>query len=144
MTVVSAHTHEDFSRRPEVVASSNRAVGLVIGAALMVLALKPLLRGLPPRTWAIALSLTIAVLALALPKVLTPLNKAWTMLAVVLHRIMSPLVSGLIFFVVITPVGAMRRWFGGNALRIRKQAEMSSYWVVRTAVPARESMEQQF
>ena len=117
---------------------------MVIGAALMALALKPLLRGLPPRTWAIALSLTIAVLALALPKVLTPLNKAWTMLAVVLHRIMSPLVSGLIFFVVITPVGAMRRWFGGNALRIRKQAEMSSYWVVRTAVPAREGMEQQF
>jgi len=38
----------------------------------------------------------------------------------------------------------MRRWFGGNALRIRKQAEMSSYWVVRTAVPPRESMEQQF
>jgi hypothetical protein len=138
-------THEDYSRRPEMKVSSNRTVGLVLGAFFFLVALKPVLNHLPVRLWALVLSLLLGLLALAVPGVLGPLNKAWTGLAIVLHKIMTPLVTGILFFLVFTPAGILRRWFGKDSLRLRPQPSAESYWVVRTPPgPAPNTMEQQF
>ena len=125
-------THEDFSRAAGMKVSSNRTVGLVLAAFLLLVALKPVLNGLPARVWALVLSLLLGLLALVAPGLLDGLNHAWTGLALLLHRIVSPLLTGIIFFLIFTPVGMVRRWLGADALRLRPQPQASTYWLPRT------------
>jgi hypothetical protein len=66
------------------------------------------------------------------PKLLTPLNWFWTRLGLVLHKIVSPLVLGIMFFVVITPMGVVMRLFGKDPLRLRLDKTQASYWLERT------------
>ena len=84
------------------------------------------------------------VCALLLPAVLSPLNRLWFALGMLLGRIVSPIVLGLIFFVLLTPVSVVTRLFGRDALLIRKR-DASSYWVARTPPgPAADSFKNQF
>jgi hypothetical protein len=131
-------THEDFSR-------ANRTVGLVLAAFLLLVAFKPVLNGFPVRVWALALGLLLGLLALVAPGQLGGLNHAWTGLALLLHRIVSPLVTGIIFFLIFTPVGLVRRWLGADALRLRPKPQASTYWMPRTPPgPHPDSMRLQF
>lgn len=70
-------------------------------------------------------------IALAKPKLLSRLNRAWFQLGLILGKIASPLVIGLIFFGIITPVAVITRLFGRDALKLRKQTGVKSYWVER-------------
>src|SRR5215470_13200275 len=109
--------HESFERSEQVHGSSNRALGLVFGAVFLIVGVSPLFSGRPLRLWGIAVCVGFVVVALALPRVLTPLNKAWTQLGLLLHKIVSPIVLGIMFFAVITPMGLLMRWLGKDPLR---------------------------
>lgn len=75
-----------------------------------------------------------AALALAAPALLRPLNKAWFQLGLLMGRIVNPLVMGVLFFLLITPVAVVSRVFGRDVLRIRRR-QVASYWVDREADP---------
>jgi hypothetical protein len=78
------------------------------------------------------------------PKLLRPLNKAWYKLGLFLGRFVSPVVLGILFFIVITPVAIVTRLAGRDALRLRKQST-DSYWIERKPPgPDSESFKQQF
>ena len=78
------------------------------------------------------------------PKILAPLNKAWYQLGLLLGRVVSPLVLGVLFFIVITPVALFMRLIGRDALRIKKQ-HVNSYWILRNPPgPNPESFKDQF
>lgn len=71
-----------------------------------------------------------AVLALVIPTALQPLNRLWYGLGMLLGKIVSPIVLGIIFFVLISPVSLTTRLFGRDELRIKKR-NVKSYWVDR-------------
>jgi hypothetical protein len=124
---------------------SNEKFGWVF-AAVFVLAGGLNVWNQNPR-WAIALFLlaaVFAVLTLFMPTALAPLNRLWYQLGLLLGRIVSPIVLGLIFFVVITPVGLVTRLWGRDELGLKKR-QVTSYWINREPVgPAPESFKNQF
>ena len=124
---------------------SNRKFGAVIAVALVLLALYALWNDHSYRAAIFAgLSATFALLALVAPGLLTPLNRLWMALGLLLGKIVSPLVLGLIFMVLITPVAVATRLFGRDVLRMKK-INASSYWVERDpAGPTSDSFQRQF
>jgi hypothetical protein len=85
-----------------------------------------------------------AILAGTLPSSLTVLNKLWFKLGLLIGRFLSPIVLGLMFFVIITPIALITRLFGRDALRI-KERPVSSYWIDRIPPgPDSESFKNQF
>ena len=78
------------------------------------------------------------------PVFLTPFNKAWYQLGLFLGKVVSPIVLGVIFFIVITPVAIVMKLAGRDALKLRKQ-NISSYWIDRKPPgPEPESFKEQF
>ncbi len=80
---------------------------------------------------ALSAALLFGVAALLSPQLLTPLNRLWYGLGLLLGKIVSPIVLGVIFFVLITPVSLVTRLFGRDELKIKKRS-VDSYWVDRS------------
>jgi hypothetical protein len=138
-------THEDFSRKEDIKPSSDRNFGLVIATVFLLIALWPLIRAEPVRWWALAVAAVFAALALLWTAALAPLNKCWTKLGVLLYRFVSPIVLGLLFYVIVTPVALLMRLLGKDPLRLRREPDAVSYWIDRMPPgPAPESMKNQF
>jgi hypothetical protein len=106
-------------------------VGLVFAAVFLVIALYPLFSGSSVHGWALALGVAFAALAMLLPSLLKPLNFVWTGLGALLHRVTSPLALSVMFFLLITPMGIVMRWFGKDPLRLRLDQNATSYWLER-------------
>ena len=138
-------THEDFSRGSSVEGSSNRSFGLVFTAFFMVVGLYPLRHGHPVKWWSIGLSFGLLVISLAKPALLTPANRIWTRLGMLLHSIVSPVIMSLVFFLAVTPMAILFRMLGKDPLRLRFDRAMPTYWIRRDPPgPAPESMVNQF
>ena len=138
-------TFENFERGESVRQSSNRTFGFVIAAFFALLAFGPLLRGHPVRWWATGVSGLFLIAAIAAPRVLDPLNRWWTALAIVLHKVTSPIALGVIFYVGFAPFGWILRRMGKDFLRLKHDPKASTYWIARQPPgPAPETMTNQF
>jgi predicted membrane metal-binding protein len=92
----------------------------------------------------LAVSGIFFAIALLFPVVLTPLTKMWFALGLLLGKVVSPVVMGILFFVVITPVAIGTRLFGRDALLLKKRT-VSSYWIDRDPPgPESDSFKNQF
>lgn len=124
---------------------SDRRFGLLMAAAAAILGCPPLLRFAAPHWWLIGIAIAFAALALVAPRALYPLNYAWFRLGLLLHRVMSPLVIGAVFFLCVTPIGLIMRLLGKDVLSLRRRADLASYWIVRDPPgPEPGTMTQQF
>jgi len=95
--------------------------------------------------WAFALAGMTALVTVLAPEWLSPLNRAWMRFGELLHRIVSPVVLGVIFYGVFTPVGFFMRIVGRDVLNRRFESEAGTYWVSRTPPgPADDSLRDQF
>jgi hypothetical protein len=84
------------------------------------------------------------VLSIIAPSSLNSLNKAWYLLGLLLGRIVSPIILGIIFFLLITPTAIVMRLAGRDELRIKKRLS-KSYWITRVPPgPDPESFKNQF
>lgn len=93
--------------------------------------------------WLIA-AIVFGLIAVATPNLLTPLSKGWMKLGELMGKVVSPMVLGAIFFVLVTPIALVMRLFGRDELRLKK-VNASSYWVDRAPPgPAGESFKNQF
>jgi predicted membrane metal-binding protein len=125
--------------------SSDRSFGFVFAAVFAIAGLWPLVHGAPPRWWALAVAAAFALVALAQPGILRPLNRAWMLLGKLLHKVVSPLVMSAIFFVAVTPTAWLMRRRGIDVLSLRRRPDLSSYWITRApAEPDAETMKRQF
>lgn len=125
--------------------SSDRSFGLVFTFFFLIVGLLPTLHGHGIRLWALELSGGFLLLALVIPRVLAPANRAWTKFGLLLHDIVSPIALGILFFVVVTPTGLLMRLLGKDPLRLRFERSAKSYWIVRTPPgPDAESLKNQF
>lgn len=137
--------HEQYNRSSAVKVSSDRTIGLVIGAALLVLGFGPLIRRHPMRVWAIVAGAAICLCALVLPGVLTPFTRIWTRFGLMMGKVTTPLILGVMFYGVLSAVGGLLRLFGVDLLRLKSEEPGDSFWIPRVpAGPPPESMKRMF
>ena len=137
--------HENLSREQAVKMGSERSFGLVFTAVFLIIGCWPLIGAEAPRWWALGVAGLFLLLALLKPDLLAPLNRAWLRFGLLLHRIVSPLVLGLMFALVFVPIGLLLRLFGKDPLRLRLDPAAQSYWIEREPPgPAADSMTNQF
>jgi hypothetical protein len=137
--------HESYERSEDVRGSSDRSFGIVFAVVFAVIGLLPLLFGRGIRLWSLAVGGAFLLAALAFPSVLAPLNRIWLRFGLLLHKIVSPLILGIMFFLVITPMGVVMRAFGKDLLRLRFDKAAPSYWIDRIPPgPPPESLKDQF
>ena len=111
--------------------SSNRSFGIVFAFVFLLIALYPLSYSGEIRYWSAIISLIFLVLGLLKSKILTPLNKLWFKFGIFLGKIMSPLIMGIIFFLVVTPIGLIMRLLGKDLLNL-KYENKNTYWIEKT------------
>lgn len=125
---------------------SNRNFGFLFAGVFALLAAYGGYHGANLTTvygWLIA-GVVVGLVAIIAPGALTPFNKAWMKLGDLMGKVVSPLVLGVIFFVLITPIGLVSRLFGRDELRLKK-TNASSYWINRAPPgPAGDSFKNQF
>jgi hypothetical protein len=137
--------HESYERKDEVQGSSNRTFGIVFAVVFTIIGLLPLVLGGGVRLWALAVAAAFLGVALIAPAVLAPLNRLWLKFGMLLHRVVNPIVLGIMFFAVITPIGLLMRLFGKDPLRLKFDGAVQSYWIPRDPPgPAPESLKDQF
>ena len=85
------------------------------------------------------------MIALVRPALLARLNRLWTMLGIILGKVVSPAVLGILFYGVLTPLGALLRLTGKDPLRLKREPGARSYWIPREPPgPPPDSMTNQF
>jgi hypothetical protein len=111
--------------------SSNRSFGFLFFVVFLAISLWPLKSQGDLRLWAFILSLIFLVLGILNSRFLTPLNKLWYKFGIFLGSIASPIVMGIVFFMVVTPIGLIMRFLGKDLLRVNKNKIVSTYWINR-------------
>ena len=108
---------------------SNRNFGLVFFVFFLIIGLWPLLGTNEIRYWSIFFSIIFFLLGITNSKLLTPLNKIWFNLGILLGKMISPLIMVIIFFLIITPIGVIMRVFGKDILSLKYNKKDKSYWI---------------
>jgi hypothetical protein len=78
------------------------------------------------------ISIVFGLSALIAPEALTALNKSWFRFGQLLGRFSSPIVLGVIFFAILTPIAAVTRLFGRDELLLKRRV-VGSYWIGRNS-----------
>ncbi|MFM8244220.1 MAG: SxtJ family membrane protein [Candidatus Fonsibacter sp.] len=107
----------------------NVIFGITFSAVFLIIALWPLLDGLNLRTWSLITSAAFVMISLTFPNIFTYLNLWWIKLGYFLGKIISPIVMGIVFFIIVTPIGLLLRLFGKDILRLKRNK--NSYWINR-------------
>lgn len=134
----------DFKENTEVRMGSDRAFGFVFAAVFAIIGLYPLLRG-DVRWWALVVAALFLLVALVRPETLHPLNRLWFRFGLLLNRIVSPIIMGLVFVLAVVPTGLIMRLRNRDLLRQRFDPDARSYWIeVDEDLRAKSSMRNQF
>ena len=110
---------------------SNRSFGIVFFIVFLLIAIYPLINQGEIRVWSVLISLLFLILGIINSKILTPLNKVWFKFGIFLGKIISPIVMGIIFFLVVTPIAFLMRILKKDLLNL-KYNKNSSYWIEKT------------
>ena len=111
--------------------SSNKSFGTVFFIVFLIIALYPMTKDGDIRLWSLILSLIFLILGLINSIILTPLNRLWFKFGILLGKIVSPIILGIIFFLVVTPTGVLLRLFGKDVINL-KYNKNNSYWIKKT------------
>jgi hypothetical protein len=143
---MATNTHETFDRREEIKSSSDRAFGFVFTVVFALVAVWPWIFGTGGvRFWAAGVAAALLIVSFAYPRILAPANRLWMRFGLLLHRVMNPVVMGLIFFLTVTPTAVIFRLLGKDPLRLKLDRQAKTYWIDRTPPgPPPETMSQQF
>jgi|TARA_B110000438_G_C15409291_1_gene476849 hypothetical protein len=121
--------------------SSNRSFGIVFFVVFLLISIYPLINDKEIRVWSLIISLFFLILGLINSNILTPLNKIWFRFGILLGSFVSPIVMGLVFFLVVTPISLLMKLFGKDVLNLKRN-NSKSYWIEKSGPKSR--MEDQF
>lgn len=137
--------HEDLSRVHQTKSFSDRSLGLTYAAFFALLAILPLRRHQPLQWRWIIVSALFLVIGLLAPGLLHPISRVWAKLALLLHRVVNPITTSVLFFLVFVPAGLIFRLLGKDPLRLKLEPDAESYWIPRQPPgPQPEGMRNQF
>ncbi|MBD1141202.1 hypothetical protein IDH20_03460 [Pelagibacterales bacterium SAG-MED39] len=120
-----------MNNNSDIKISSNRSFGIVFFIVFLIISFYPLINNDDYRLWSLIISLFFLILGLLNSKILTPLNKIWFKFGILLGKIISPLIMGIIFFIVVTPIGILMRLLKKDLLNL-KLNDNKSYWIEKT------------
>jgi Saxitoxin biosynthesis operon protein SxtJ len=113
-----------------------RKFGIMVGGIFCLIGLWPaLFRGQPPRAWALIIGVLLLAPALTKPRLLAPVYRVWMLVGETLGWINTRILLGVVFYLVITPMGIVRRLLGKNTIRRSFEPDVQSYRVVKRARP---------
>ena len=128
-----------MSNEPKI--GSNRSFGIVFSIVFLIISIYPILNDENIRIWSLAVSLIFLTLGIINSKILNPLNIIWFKFGILLGKIISPIVMGIIFFLIVTPTGLFMRFLKKDLLRLKYNKE-NSYWIEKN--DAKSKMKNQF
>jgi len=118
----------------------NITFGILFFFLFFIIGLYPLKSDGAIRIWSVIFSLVFLIITIIRPNLFTFLNKLWIKFGILLGRIISPIVMGLVFFFVVTPIGVLVRILKKDVMGLKRGA--SSYWINRE--DKLQSMKKQF
>ena len=121
--------------------SSNKSFGLVFFVFFLTISLFPLFKYGNIRIWAIIPAIIFLILGLLNSPILSPLNKIWFKFGILLGSFMSPILMGIVFFIIVTPTSIIMRILGKNLLNLKKDNK-KSYWIEKSKIKSK--MKNQF
>ena len=131
-----------MQEKSKIKMSSNRGFGLVFFFVLIIIGLWPLKNNGDIRIYFVLTSMLFLGLGLINSKILTPLNSLWFKLGILIGAIVSPIVMGIVFFLVVTPTGFIMKLLGNKMLDHGFDKNKNSYWITRDKQNS--SMKKQF
>tara|TARA_B110000037_G_C17098586_1_gene497000 strand:+ start:223 stop:606 length:384 start_codon:yes stop_codon:yes gene_type:complete len=120
---------------------SNRSFGIVFFVVFLLIGFYPLLNEGNLRIWSVIISIVFFILGLLNSKILTPINKVWFRFGLFLGKIISPLIMGIIFFFVVTPIGIFLRIIKKDIINLKFNSD-KSYWIKKSKIKSK--MKNQF
>ena len=120
---------------------SNRSFGIVFFVVFILIGFYPLLNDGNLNIISILIGIIFLILGILNSRFLTPLNKIWFKFGILLGQIISPVVMGIIFFLVVTPIAFIMRVLGKDVLKLKKNTD-NSYWIKKTDLKSK--MKNQF
>jgi hypothetical protein len=113
----------------QILKKSNFIFGLLFTFLFLIIGLYPLKTEGVVRIWFIILSLVFLIISIIKPNVFMLFNKTWIKFGIFLGKLISPIVMGIIFFLVVTPVGIFTRLLKKDVMNLKKND--ISYWIDR-------------
>ena len=120
-----------MSEYNDIKISSNRSFGVVFFIVFLLIGLYPLLNNNEIRLWSLIISVLFLILGILNSKILSPLNKIWFKFGLLLGKIISPIIMGIIFFLVVTPIGFIMKLLGKDLINLKFNNE-KSYWIEKS------------
>jgi len=123
-----------------ITTKNNVIFGILFFILFLIIGLYPLKSDEPIRIWSVLFSSVFLIITITRPNLFTFLNRLWIKLGILLGKTISPIVMGLIFFFVVTPIGVIVRILKKDVMGLKKSK--SSYWINRK--DKLQSMKKQF
>ncbi len=108
---------------------NNIIFGILFFIFFLIIGLYPLISNEPIRIWSIILSLVFLIITIINPNLFSFLNKLWIKFGILLGKIISPIIMGLVFFFIVTPIGIFIKILKKDVMGLKREA--SSYWITR-------------
>jgi hypothetical protein len=115
----------------EIKISSNKSFGIVFFVVFLLIFLYPLINAGSIRYSFLLISLIFLILGLKNSRILTPLNKLWFKFGIFLGKIFTPIIIGITFFFVVTPIGLIMSIFKKDLLNLKFNKD-KTYWIEKT------------
>tara|TARA_B100000780_G_scaffold269425_1_gene228218 strand:- start:1023 stop:1412 length:390 start_codon:yes stop_codon:yes gene_type:complete len=120
---------------------SNKNFGVVFFIFFLVVSIFPLFKDGNIRIWALIISIIFLILGLLNSSILSPLNKTWFKIGILLGNFISPIIMGIVFFLVVTPTSLFMKLLGKDLLNLKKN-DKRTYWIEKSKVKSK--MKNQF
>jgi Saxitoxin biosynthesis operon protein SxtJ len=121
----------------EITNKQLRSFGFTVGGIFALIAFWPLiLRGEDLRWWALVVAVCLVVPAVVFPRSLVWIYKGWMAVGHVMGWINTRIILGMVFYVIVTPIGIFRRWLGKDPMGRKLRPDLDSYRITRKPRPA--------
>ena len=121
-----------LEKNSKVTSASDRSFGVMFGFIFIIIAVIMRLRDNPQNIQLLflALSFLTVLISFTRPSLLSTPNKLWMKFSLLLARFVSPIVLGVLFYVLISPLALVLRLFGRDELRL-KTKKVATNWQSR-------------
>ena len=109
--------------------SSIRSFGIVFFIFFTIIAFYSVLNNNGIRFWSLIIGFIFLFLGLVNSPLLKPLNLIWFKFGLFLGKLISPIIMGIVYFIVVFPTFLLLKLFKRNYLNIKYEKNKVSYWI---------------